>query len=471
MLNHRGGQRSYGDKRFHDVTVPTSTFVSSRNKRRQRPDYARLCKIVAITVVTLALYLFITCNHDSSLVWTSNTKKALLFLGKNESTKLSYQSYQSESGNISIVSLGENYCRRNAVVILAQKKHATYQRDSYGMLLKAIDLLAKNYISIDQHAENMDLFVFNTGDFGTTDLLVLESLLPSRSGILKLVNLNGTGFWSLPSWHEKDNPSDWIDSDIFPVGYRHMCRWFGVKIWQFFEELNTALGCNYRHLLRIDEDSLILSPIRYDVFDYMLSNNFVYGFRMCAYELEYNRRIAPWLNRWKIQNPMKRDIHRDLCGFYNNFFIADLHFFTSSPVQRYLRNLDRQGFIYRKRYGDLMVHSTAVYAYAEPHQIHRFLDFTYSHVTRDHILHPEQGCVVWGGIQAGYADPNAESTLDVYYRENIHDRHCTANTSYILEPDLSPTYQHIPNNWKGKVRLKTIVAGKVELPGRGEDSG
>ncbi len=385
--------------------------------------------------------------------------------------EISHQYYEAISGNISIISRGAPSCRRNAVVILAQKKHATYQRDSYGLLLKAIDLLAKNYVAIDDHAENMDIFIFHTGDFNTKDLVVLESRMSTRSGILKMVNLNGTGFWTLPSWHDNDDPSDWIDSDIFPVGYRHMCRWFGVKIWQFFQELNSALGCKYRHLLRIDEDSFILSPIPYDIFDHMLSNKFVYGFRMCAYELEYNRRIAPWLNRWKVKNPMKREMHRDLCGFYNNFFVADLEFFTSPPVERYLKTLDRQGFIYRKRYGDLMIHSTAVYAYAEAYQIHRFLDFTYSHVTRDHILHPEQGCVVWGGIQAGYADPDAEKTLHAYYQEYVHDRHCTANSSYISETDLSPTYQHIPKEWKGKVKLKTIVAGKVELPGRGEDSG
>lgn len=499
MLNFRGGQRSSSDNHHRSAQVATNSSSSGKSKIKRQLKYGKVrpqnITILFLTAAVLFGWLYDVNpgsdhDHDSSLSFAA---PYLSFNGTDSSgfpalqntqhvrRLVSYESFESMSGNISIARTSRpigtgtgtssaHQCKQNAVVILVQKEHATYHRDSYGMLLNALDLLAKNYISIGNHSKNMDIFLFHTGDFDEKDLIFLESSLNTRPGILKLVNLNGTAFWTLPSWHDKDDRSHWIDADIFPVGYRHMCRWFGVKIWQFFEEMNAALDCNYRHLLRIDEDSLILSPIHYDIFDYMLANKFVYGFRLCAYELEYNRRIAPWLNNWKMKNPMKREMHRDLCGFYNNFFVADLQFFTSAPVKRYLKTLDRQGFIYRKRYGDLMIHSTTVYAFAESYQIHRFLDFTYSHVTRD-ILRPEQGCVVWGGIQAGYADPNREKTLDEYYQKSVRDLKCTANSSYISEKDLSPTYQHIPGEWKGKVTLKTIMAGKVELPSQGVNSG
>lgn len=343
----------------------------------------------------------IALTSIARLYFLSN-KTPVLYINESsrvseDSPKISVTSFESrQGGGISIRSRVAATCRRNAIVVLAQKIHATYERDSYGMLRRALELLSKNYLRLGENDENTDLFLFHTGDYDEKDLLLLETGLSSRPGILKMVNLNGTGFWELPSWHHNDIRSDWVDAHIFPVGYRHMCRWFGVKIWQFFDEMNQALGCSYRHILRVDEDSLIHSPIQYDIFDFMLSNQYVYGFRMCAYELDYNRRIAPWLNRWKTKNPLKREMHRSLCGFYNNFFVADLLFFTSPPVAKYLKTIDRQGFIYRKRYGDLMIHSHAVYGYAESNQIHRFLDFTYEHVTRDHILHPAQGCVVWG---------------------------------------------------------------------------
>jgi hypothetical protein len=244
-----------------------------------------------------------------------------------------------------------------------------------------------------------------------------------------------------------------------------------VKIWQFFEDLNTQLSCSYRYILRIDEDSFIHSPIDYDIFDFMGTNQFVYGYRLCAYEMNYNRLIARWFQQWRQKTQLKRDdFDKDLCGFYNNFFVADLQFFQSRPVQKYLKEIDRQGFIYRKRYGDLMIHSTAVYAFADREQIHRFLDFSYQHVTVDYG-EGSLGCVIWGGIQAGYNDRNAEQTLDGFYKTQVLEKKCTANTTYMSEKDLSPTYQHLPDSWRGKVRLKTIISGRVELPNKGILSG
>jgi hypothetical protein len=401
-------------------------------------------------------------------------------------------------GNLSLVSRsrpssthgipqGSCFEDENAIVILGQKKHATYPRDSYGLLLEALSLISKNYLALHDHADNVRIFLFHTGDFNHQDIKILEdtmtksttstshssSLLSfNATGMITLVNLNASAYWTLPPWHFKDVQSRWAVSDLFPVGYRHMCRWFGIKIWEFFENLNQQLGCNYRYLLRIDEDSFIHSPIEYDIFQLMKTNQFVYGYRLCAYEMDYNTRyIGPWFQKWHRKTNPNRAITSELCGFYNNFFVADLQFFRSQSVARYLKDIDRQGFIYRKRYGDLMIHTTAVYAFAKPEQVHRFLDFTYQHVTLDHILFPEQECVVWGGIQAGYNDPNADQILNHFFKEHVSDRNCTANVTYLEEQDLSPSYQHVPSNWKGKVKLKTIVAGKVELPNQGLNSG
>jgi hypothetical protein len=457
----------------HGKVSAAPTTFTARNSRhtKSRPSKFLLLALIPLVVVWRRLSAD-SLNGDAVLqVDGSNQFVASNHANLSSVGPVHTESFAVASGNITIVSRVEAKCRNNAVVILAQKKHSTYDRDSYGLLIKSLGLLAENYVTFNDHAENMDVFLFHTGDFDHRDLDIMEPLLGARKGILKLVNLTGSAYWKLPSWHAKDNQSHWALSDVFPVGYRHMCRWFGVKIWDFFEQLNHQLGCSYRHLLRIDEDSFILSPIHYDIFDYMKDSDFAYGYRMCAYEMDYNRHIAPWFSKWKRKTPMKREITRDLCGFYNNFFVADLLFFQSAPVRKYLKALDRQGFIYRKRYGDLMIHSTAVYAFADPERIHRFLDFTYQHVTTDHILHPEQGCVVWGGIQAGYQDPNAERTLGSFYKEYVLNKKCTANTTYMQEQDLSPTYQHLTDEWKGRVKLKTIIAGKVELPSQGRLSG
>ena len=77
-----------------------------------------------------------------------------------------------------------------------------------------------------------------------------------------------------------------------------MMRFFAMEIWNFFAEWNKATGCTYRYIFRMDEDSFLHSPIRYDIFDFMRSNEYVYGYRMCTYEMAVAKRM--W-TRWQQQ--------------------------------------------------------------------------------------------------------------------------------------------------------------------------
>jgi len=399
--------------------------------------------------------------------------------------------------------------RQNALVVLAQKKHSTYVgRDSLDLLVKTLDLFRQNYLQQhndenDDRYHTVDIFLFHTGDFDEDDLIRLEELLLQppqdefaasslpknnnpknrRQGSLRMINLNNTAYWSLPAFLQHDNPETWKGSEIYGVGYRHMCRWFGMQLWQFFEDLNHHQeGCNYRYIARLDEDSFILSPIQQDMFKVMQLNQYVYGYRMCAFELEETLPKI-WFKKWKksLTTTSSTTIHRNievgLCGFYTNFFVADLQFFTSPPVAQFLQEIDRRGLFYRKRFGDLLVHTLAVYAFAPSTQIHRFLDFTYQHATIDYFKDREKECISWGSIQAGYNDPHGEQLVDAFYDQHVIQKDCpTANITYLHEEDLSPTYSHLPEtirNRKGgeRFRLKTVYAGKVEVPNQGILSG
>ncbi|GKY97725.1 hypothetical protein MPSEU_000730700 [Mayamaea pseudoterrestris] len=371
--------------------------------------------------------------------------------------------------NASIVYAGERKCRNNAIVYLAQKTHSTYGRDSYSILLRSLDLLYENYLMNATHMENADVFIFHTEDFVETDLTTIEKRLgPHARGAVRLVNLRDSPYWARPASNRNDDPNSWYAYPLFKEGYRRMMHWYAIDIWKFFADLNDMSTCNYRYIFRLDEDSFIHSPIQYDIFKLFESNRYVYGYRMCAYEMKVAQRMWTW---WKRQNPSfapyrELDLHQ--CGFYNNMFVADLEFFRNVKVQRFLQFIDRQGHIYRRRLGDLMIHTMAVIAYAPPGRIHRFLDFTYEHGT----LNETDGCLIWGGIQAGYADPNATATLGHYYETRLVERGCPCNATYLQEPDLSPTYAHVPRELQGTISLQTIVAGQVEVPtGKGILSG
>jgi alpha 1,2-mannosyltransferase len=359
-------------------------------------------------------------------------------------------------------------CRTNAIVYLAQKNHSSYGRDSYNNLLKSLDLLHTHYLSYHDHFNNTDLYIFHTGDFTQVDLESLEVRLgPSSRGAIRLVNLAHSHYWERPSVVEQDDPTYWLAYPLFSEGYRRMMSWFAVELWDYFESLNHVTHCHYRYILRLDEDSFLHSPIPYDMFDMVQRNNYVYGYRMCSYEMKKSRFLwNAWAKRHSDFVP-HRAMAPQSCGFYNNFFIADLEFFTSDLVKNLLHSIKRQGAIYRRRFGDLLIHTMAVCSFAEPRRIHRFLDFTYEHGTIDETT----GCLVWGGIQAGYNDTHALETVGNYYQTMLIDRNCTANATFLDAPNLSPTYSHLPSDLEDYLSLYTITAGEVELPGMGLFSG
>lgn len=365
-------------------------------------------------------------------------------------------------------------CRKNAIVYLAQKTHSSYERNSFAFLLKSLELLNSNYLSFNDHRNNTDVIIFHTADFTEDDMFVMDKKLGSGfRDSLYFIDLNNTSYWQVPSWHMNDNrQKQWLAYPLFSEGYRKMMHWYVLDIWSFFQDYGRETGCVYDYIMRFDEDSFLRSPVKYDIFDFMKRNDYNYGFRLCSYEMQVTRRM--W-NRWQKMKGSPtpvRDIDFDMCGIYNNFFVAKLSFFQSNPVQRFLKFLDRQGEIYRRRLGDLMIHSMAVYGFSPKEKIHRFLDFTYEHST----VNSTTGCVDWGGIQAGYDDPNANETLQNYWREKIDGRNCDSNPyqtnrSFFTQYDLSPTYQHLPDRLNGKVKLETITTGRVEMPGKGLLSG
>lgn len=407
--------------------------------------------------------------EDSASALTSD-KLSLLVRGEMEKQQKNLQQRSAPTteteimDNTKIIRTTGSCQNRNAIVYLAQKTHSSYAgRDSYSTLLESMKLLRKHYL--DAHDGTVDVFVFHSGDFTETDWNVLQDALELQ-GILHLIDLSNSSYWSRPIHHANDNPADWFAWPLFSEGYRRMMHWFAIDIWNYFDQLNQQQGCQYRYLWRLDEDSFIHSPIHYDIFDHMASHQFVYGFRMCAYEMKVTRRMwTMWTKRHPEFVP-QRNIDLEMCGIYNNFFVADLEFFKRADVAQFLNFIDRQGHIYRRRLGDLMIHSMAVYAFAAPYQIHRFLDFTYEHGTVNHT----DGCLVWGGIQAGYDDDHAAETVSRFYDRfaNCSD----VRASYLGSSDLSPAYAHLPVSTMEKLALFTVTAGEVELPaGKGALSG
>ena len=215
------------------------------------------------------------------------------------------------SGNVTIIS-GDSIrtCRKNAIIYLAQKKHSSYGRDSYGILLQSLELMNKNYLSQNNHRENADVIIFHTSDFTNDDMDIMEKQLGKDfKDTLHFVDLTNTTYWKLPHWHKKDNPLDnWYAFPLFSEGYRRMMHWFAIDIWDFFKDYSISTGCQYEYIMRFDEDSFLHSPIEYDIFDFMKSNDYNYGYRLCAYEMQVTQRIWTLFRRSRPSWSPVRDV-------------------------------------------------------------------------------------------------------------------------------------------------------------------
>lgn len=316
------------------------------------------------------------------------------------------------------------------IVYLAQNtpKDKHYGRDSRSMLEKSLNLLFQNYNDQFGH----DVIIFHEGDFDPKS----QKEVKKNRGEIKFHEIK----FNIPNFlNPEEIPEKW--DGIFDIGYRHMTRFYSLQV---FDILNNM---GYDWFMRLDDDSFIHSPIKYDLFNYMDQNNFDYGYRVDIKEPERtshgfsemvlaylkSERIKPCtlLDNFNASSSLNRDsfglkgkikkgltsfldkasekLNHDLnnwppstewnrWGYYNNFFITRISFWIQPEVQSFLSFLDRIGGGYKYRWGDLLVQTVAVQIFLPQSKLHKFTDWTYEHATI------KNGKLDWGGIYAGTGD-------------------------------------------------------------------
>jgi len=351
-------------------------------------------------------------------------------------------------------------CRDNAIVYLVTSKN----QDNF---LKSLDLLQENYLN--EFHRDTHVILFHTGDLGLDDLNKFESRYDeSLKGVIRLVNLQDSHFWGeIPSGIKLDDPMQWRDyrydlehsHPTDAMNLRHENRFWSSQIWEYFEKMNKFQGCNYRYIMRLHTNSFLYSPIRYNIFEFTKNNNYHYGFRLCSEERHQKHIFEDFSREINDSDTIYDEFS---CLFYNSFFVADLHFFLSQPVQRLLQFVDAAGYNYRGNISPTIVHSLAVKAYASSATIHRFLDFTFEQFN-DERKYTEDDCVhPTGGFQAGYNDAEAESHLQewIYLQQKKNKKeHCAPQVEMhnLRFNDLSPDYVHLPARVAETLSLPTLV--------------
>ena len=280
---------------------------------------------------------------------------------------------------------------RGVITYLAQDRHSSYGRDSLTMLKRSLTSLFEYYNAVAKD----DVLLFHTGMSEAAQSSVLPLCAGAHARFLKLAAHH---FETPPGTPPE---SRWKQRDQYSAGYRHMIRFYTTGIWQVVRDEG------YEYVMRMDEDSILWSPIRYNLFDFLASKGVEYAYRLAAWEhglhgfsgdhfFRFPReqvangvalnKSAGWLldscvpGRRKIGEFTLRNCGEPY-GVYNNFFISKISFWHRPDVERFLAAVIRSHAIYTLRFNDILWQSTAIKLFMEPRQVWMFQDFAYEHIT------------------------------------------------------------------------------------------
>mmetsp|Transcript_27771 Transcript_27771/g.75111 ORF Transcript_27771/g.75111 Transcript_27771/m.75111 type:complete len:324 (-) Transcript_27771:845-1816(-) len=254
-------------------------------------------------------------------------------------------------------------------------------------LLESLELIRRNLLPWTPG----HVLLFHTGAYETAAKQTpLLEVLPTA----KFLRIPDDA-WALPPGLKEEDVVSWAFAPCCPypmhgIGYRHMCRWYSNGLFKYL----AARG--YAWVLRLDEDSKVLSPARTDLVAWMKQNGKHYGYRLWDEEDVEIIWSLPELTSWYLTTKMSQPaflldscLPRNLPGLnsfggwdrkviYTNFFIVDINWWMTDKVQEYLEVTEKANGHYLYRWGDAAIHTMVVKSFLQRSQLHMF-GFAYRH--------------------------------------------------------------------------------------------
>ena len=168
---------------------------------------------------------------------------------------------------------------------------------------------------------------------------------------------------------------------ISPISYRHMCRFQAKLVYE--EPIMEGL----EYYWRLDDDSLINEPIKYDVFQFMRDSDIAYGYTWIHLD-SFACTLGLWeaVDKYIKEKHIKPEFFNEWPSpqiYYNNFEISSMVLWQSQEYKDYIEHIDKLGGIYYHRWGDAPIKSIAVSLFVPRDKTHHFKNIGYEHGTYD----------------------------------------------------------------------------------------
>jgi alpha 1,2-mannosyltransferase len=166
------------------------------------------------------------------------------------------------------------------------------------------------------------------------------------------------------------------------IGYRHMCRFHAFGVYQQPIMLSQDLEFGWR----LDDDSTLLAPVEYDLFQFMRDRKLQYGYKKIntgwsPVDHELWTAVDRYVNAsgGALRTPYYDKWPKNSARFFNNFEISDLTVWRSKPYRDYFDFVDRLGGIYYYKWGDAAIKTIAVTLFIPEEKTHKFSKVKYVH--------------------------------------------------------------------------------------------
>ena len=187
--------------------------------------------------------------------------------------------------------------------------------------------------------------------------------------------------------HSESEVFDDQKSSLTSINYKRMCQFF------FSGFLNVPILREYRYLLRLDDDTCILNPVNFDLFQEMADHNVYYSYQhifpdpafvvqgLREYIADYTISIG-----LTVANPLlyevitsRGKILYDYDSFATNLEVIDTWRYRQADIAHFLQNITESNLIFHRRWGDAPLRMVIAQLFWGPSDVMRLCEFDYQH--------------------------------------------------------------------------------------------